>query len=321
MTQNTPHNQEQSDSQGKKPSKDAVQKAVKGETESHRDFPVVALGASAGGLEALKTFFSKAPQETGMAFIVLMHLAPNQPTMLPELLQKVTDVPVTVTEDGQSLRPGHIYVIPPKKEVSVYNGVIQLLNPVDRHFSLPIDFFFRSLAADKASKAAAVILSGTGTDGTVGLKEIKNFEGLVLAQDPETAKYDGMPRSAMSTGLVDMVLAPEEMIQKLTDYFKQSVQVRVKEPEALENRDWLNKIFALLRIQAGQDFSFYKRNTILRRIGRRMVLNQIEDYETYSPKNGSRCRCLAPTSTNGPSRRQGRVSTPPASRPTSARSG
>ena len=281
MTQNKPHNQEQSDSQGKKPSKDAVQKAVKGETESHRDFPVVGLGASAGGLEALKTFFSKAPQETGMAFIVLMHLAPNQPTMLPELLQKVTDVPVTVTEDGQSLRPDHIYVIPPKKEVSVYNGVIQLLNPVDKHFSLPIDFFFRSLAADRASKAAAVILSGTGTDGTVGLKEIKNFEGLVLAQDPETAKYDGMPRSAMSTGLVDMVLAPEEMIQKLTDYFKQSVQVRVKEPEALENRDWLNKIFALLRIQAGQDFSFYKRNTILRRIGRRMVLNQIEDYETY----------------------------------------
>ncbi|MFW6054501.1 MAG: chemotaxis protein CheB [Thermodesulfobacteriota bacterium] len=274
-------NQEQPDSQGKEPSQDAVQKAAKDETKSPKDFPVVGLGASAGGLEALKAFFSQAPLETGMAYIVVMHLAPNQPTMLPELLQKITDVPVSLTEDGQSLRPDHIYVVPPKKEVSVYNGIIQLLNPVDKDFSLPIDFFFRSLAADRDSRAAAVILSGTGTDGTVGLREIKDYEGLVLVQDPETAKYDGMPRSAMGTGLVDMALAPEKMVQKLSDYFKQPVQTRVKKPEAFEDKDWLHKIFALLRVQAGQDFSFYKRNTILRRIGRRMVLNQINDYETY----------------------------------------
>ncbi|MBS3778760.1 MAG: chemotaxis protein CheB, partial [Desulfovermiculus sp.] len=232
-------NQDQSDSQGKKPSQDAVQEAAKDETKSPKDFPVVGLGASAGGLEALKTFFSQAPRKTGMAYIVMMHLAPNQPSMLPELLQKVTDVPVAMAEDGQTLRPDQIYVIPPKREVSVYNGIIQLLVPVDKDHSLPIDFFFRSLAADRASKAAAVILSGTGTDGTVGLREIKNYEGLVLVQDPETAKYDGMPRSAMGTGLVDMALALEKMVQKIADYFQQPVQAKIKVPEIAENKDWL----------------------------------------------------------------------------------
>jgi len=277
-----PHNQEQQPkSENNKPFLKVAQKAKKGQAESPPNFPVVGLGASAGGLEALKAFFSKAPKESGMAYIVLMHLAPNQPSMLPELLQKVTEVELAMAEDGQALRPDHVYVIPPKKEASIFNGVIQLLDPVDKDFSLPIDFFFRTLATDRASRAAAVILSGTGSDGTVGLKEIKNFEGLVMAQDEKTAKYDGMPKSAISTGLVDMTLPPEEMVQKLNDYFMQSVQDKVKEPEIEENKDWLHKIFALLRVQAGQDFSFYKQNTILRRIGRRMVLTRIEDYETY----------------------------------------
>jgi len=268
-------NQKQSNSQ------DDVQKADTGQTTNPNNFPIVGLGASAGGLEALKTFFSKTPRASGMAYIVLMHLAPNQPSMLPELLQKVTDVPVAMAEDGQELHSDHVYVIPPKKEVSIYNGVIQLLDPVDKAFSLPIDFFFRTLAADRKSRAAAVVLSGTGSDGTVGLKEIKNYEGLVLAQSEKTAKYDGMPRSAMATGLVDMTLAPGEMAEKLITYFDQPVQARGKEPEVAESKDWLHKIFALLRVQAGQDFSFYKTNTILRRISRRMILNQIADYETY----------------------------------------
>ena len=278
---NKPQTQEQPDFQDQESSPKAAHKSDQSGAQSPRDFPVVGIGASAGGLEALKALFSKAPRDSGMAFIVMMHLAPHQPSMLPELLQKITEIPVSTAEDGQELRPDHVYVVPPKKEASIYNGVIQLLDPVDKDFSLPIDFFFRTLAADKKARAAAVILSGTGTDGTVGLKEIKNHEGLVLAQDPETAKYDGMPRSAIATGLVDMTLGPEEIVHKLADYFKQPVQARAQEPEVSENKDLLHKIFALLQVQTGQDFSFYKKNTILRRISRRMVLNQIESYQTY----------------------------------------
>ncbi len=244
-------------------------------------FPVVGLGASAGGLEALKAFFSQVAEDSGMAFIVTMHRAPDQPSMLPELLQKVSAIPVSTASDGQSLLPDHVYVVPPKTEISIYNNVIQLLNPVDKTFSLPIDFFFRTLAADRKSRAAAVILSGTGSDGSVGLKEIKNNEGLVLAQSEESAKYDGMPGSARATGLVDMILDPEHMPQKLISYFNQPAQASSKETDVTTDRDWLQKIFALLRVQMGHDFTFYKANTVQRRISRRMLLNQIEDYEIY----------------------------------------
>ncbi|MCF8040346.1 MAG: chemotaxis protein CheR, partial [Desulfohalobiaceae bacterium] len=245
------------------------------------NFPVVGLGASAGGLEALKSFFGKVPEASGMAYIVVMHLAPHKPSMLPELLQKTTAVPVVMLKDGDSIQPDHIYVVPPKKEISLYNGVIQLLDPVENHLNLPIDFFFRSLAIDMQSRAAAIILSGTGSDGTVGLKEIKDYEGLVLVQSAETAKYDGLPRNAKATGLADMVLAPQDMPQKLFNYFDKRVQFEKPEPEVSESQEWLHKIFALLRVQVGQDFSSYKINTIQRRIKRRMVLNQIEDQETY----------------------------------------
>ena len=245
------------------------------------DLPVVGLGASAGGLEALKAFFSNVPPRSGMTYIIMMHLAPNQPSMLPDLLQKMTDISVSMAEDGQNLQPDHAYVVPPKKEASVYNGAIQLLDPVDTEVSLPIDFFFRTLAADRKARAAAVILSGTGSDGTVGLKEIKNYEGLVLVQSEESAKYNGMPRSAIATGLVDMILDPQDMPDKLIAYFGLSGQAKIREPEISENQEWLSKIFSLLRVQTGQDFSFYKTNTIQRRISRRMVLNQIEDHEAY----------------------------------------
>ncbi len=246
-----------------------------------RGFPVVGLGASAGGLEALKAFFSQVPADSGMAYIVMMHLAPDQPSMLPELLQKVSAVPVNMASDGQSLLPDHAYIVPPRTEISIYNNVIQLLPPVDKAFSLPIDFFFRTLAADRKSRAAAVILSGTGSDGSVGLKEIKDHEGLVLAQSEESAKHDGMPGSARATGLVDITLEPEQMSRKLISYFNQPARARPKEADVAQKQDWLQKIFALLRVQKGQDFSFYKVNTIQRRISRRMLLNQIEEYETY----------------------------------------
>jgi two-component system CheB/CheR fusion protein len=248
---------------------------------SSKNVPVIGLGASAGGLDALKAFFAEVPENSGLAYIVLMHLSPDQPSMLPEILQKVTTLPVTKAEDGQSIEPDYIYAVPAKKEISVYKGTIQLLEPTEKKISMPIDYFFRSLASDKKSNAAAVILSGTGSDGTVGLREIKDHEGLVLAQSKDTAKYDGMPASAINTGLVDMILAPQDMPQKLSNYFDNRQRVTVKKKEISEDQEWLNKIFALLRVQAGQDFSFYKTNTIHRRINRRMVLNQIDSKDTY----------------------------------------
>ncbi|MFP4588122.1 MAG: chemotaxis protein CheB [Desulfohalobiaceae bacterium] len=243
--------------------------------------PVVGLGASAGGLEALKTFFSSVPRDSGLAYIVLVHLSPKQPSMMPQLLQKVTQLEVLAAEDGAVLQPDQVYVVPPHKEVCLYEGRIQLLDPVDQHSSLLIDFFFRALALDRGSQAAAVILSGTGSDGTVGLKEIKSAEGLVLAQSEESAKYPGMPRSAIDTGQVDAVLPPEEMPENLLRYFSLSPALAQKPPEPRDEQDWLPKIFALLRLQLGHDFSAYKQSTILRRIQRRMVLNQISSHLQY----------------------------------------
>ncbi|BBO87288.1 hypothetical protein DSCOOX_04680 [Desulfosarcina ovata subsp. ovata] len=182
-------------------------------------FPIVGLGASAGGLQALKTFFSHVPENCGMAFIVLVHMTPKQPSMMPGLLQKVTSLPVETARDGHCIEADHIYVIPPDKEISVFRGKIQLLDVVERHSILPIDAFLRSLAQDQGPRAVAVVLSGTGTDGTLGIKEIKANDGLVLVQSETSADYDGMPRSAIATGMADIILPPEEMPRRLSQYF------------------------------------------------------------------------------------------------------
>ncbi len=248
----------------------------------NKTFPVVGLGASAGGLEALRSFFNEVTVNSGMAFIVVVHMAPKQPSLMPELLQKVTPVPVSTAKDGQTIAPDHIYVIPPDKEISVFKGKIQLLDIIDKRPMLPIDSFLKSLARDQGDNAAAVILSGTGTDGTLGAKEIKANDGLVLAQSEESAGYDGMPRSVISSGVVDFIMAPDEMPQKLTRYFMHHDIALKKKPAADSNqRAWLNKIFAILRTQIGHDFSQYKVNTLLRRINRRMGMNQIENHGQY----------------------------------------
>ncbi len=246
-----------------------------------KKFPIVALGASAGGLEAMKEFFSNVAEKSNMAYIVQIHQSPNQPSILPELLQKTTTLPVEQAKDGEPIQPEHVYVVPSDKEISIYHGTIQLLDPVDKTISLPIDFFFSSLAADQGKLSAAIVLSGTGSDGTIGLKEIKASEGVVLVQSEHRAKYDGMPKSAINTGLADMILDPEEMPAKLVHYFHfQSLPDKEKETPQ-EQQDWMQKIFALFRVQIGHDFSAYKMNTLLRRINRRMVLNQIQDYDVY----------------------------------------
>ena len=186
-------------------------------------------------------------------------------------------------EDSEPIEPDHIYIVPPNFDINVYKGKIQLMDKLSKGLSLPIDFFLRSLAQDKRSEAAGIILSGTGTDGTLGVKEIKLLDGLVLAQSEESAKYDGMPRSAIDSGMVDMVLAPEAMPEKLTHYFYHFNAAAEHKPSPTDDTDknWLNKIYSLLRLKIGHDFSLYKKNTIVRRINRRMSLNQIKDFETY----------------------------------------
>jgi len=253
------------------------------EERSGKPFPIVGIGASAGGLEALKVFFEKLSQKSGMAFVVITHMSRTQPSLLPELLQKVTAIPVQTAEDHRVILPDNVYINPPNKEVTIYKGKIQLFDIVEKTTRFPIDQFLKSLAIDQGSYAAAVILSGTGSDGTSGIKEIKGCDGLVIVQNEESAAYDGMPRSAINTGLADKILQPEDMVDALRGCFTNYEEVQRKQPAGATSAqlDWLTKIFSIVRTHIGHDFSVYKSSTIQRRINRRMGLNQIESHQLY----------------------------------------
>jgi len=247
-------------------------------------FPVIGIGASAGGLAALKEFFSKVSKNSGMAYIVVTHMSPDQPSLLPELINRVSSISADFAKDGEKLKQDRIYIAPPDKEVNLFQNTIQLMDISKREVSLHIDYFLRSLAGDQEENAAGIILSGTGTDGTLGLKEIKQQEGLVLVQSVESAEYRGMPESAIATGIADKVLPPGEMPGFLSDYFanrkthkKDSQRPRIEK----EEKNWVQKIFSILRTKLGHDFSSYKENTIFRRIQRRMDINQIKDPDQY----------------------------------------
>jgi len=248
-------------------------------------FPIVALGASAGGLEAFETFFMAMCHDSGIAFILVAHLDPTHVSLLPELLQKRTKMPVHQVTDGMKVQCNNIYVIPPNKNLTILNGVMQLTDlPQPRGGNLPIDSFFRSLAMDQGSNAVCIILSGTGTDGTLGLKAIKGELGMVMVQDVESAKYDGMPRSAIATGLADYVLPPERMPEQLIKYTKHAFLKGASVIASTEGKtpNALQKIYAILRMQTGHDFSLYKKNTICRRIKQRMNIHQIDDIAGYA---------------------------------------
>lgn len=246
-------------------------------------FPIVALGASAGGLRSLNAFFNAVPETSGMAYLVVVHMAPDQRSMMAELLGKVSRIPVATAADGQTVEPDHAYVIPPDREMTVYRGQIQLMKVVKRGADFLVDALFRSLAQDVGKRAVAVVLSGTGTDGTQGIREIKAAEGLALAESESSAEYGGMPRAAAETGLVDMILPPEEMPTKIGAFFAGLQSGAKAKPAAPSEKEQarLNKIFSILRANTRHDFSAYKVNTLRRRINRRMSLNQIHTMETY----------------------------------------
>ncbi len=246
-------------------------------------FPIVGIGASAGGLEALEQFLKQVPKQSGLAFVIVQHLDPTHKGILSELLQRVTGMRVIQVRDRTPVRPDCVYVIPPNKDMSILHGVLHLLAPVTpRGLRLPIDFFFRSLAHDQQEHSVGVILSGMGCDGTLGLRAIKEKAGVVLVQDPATARFDSMPRSAVDAGLADIVAPVAELPQKLIAYLHRNPLLARSEavPED-KAQSALEKIVILLHARTGNDFSFYKRNTLYRRIDRRMALHQIGGMAAY----------------------------------------
>ncbi|TKB05968.1 chemotaxis protein CheB [Desulforhopalus sp. IMCC35007] len=247
-------------------------------------FPIVGIGASAGGLEAFESFFKAMPATPGIAFVLVAHLDPTHTSILPELIQNKTKMKVLQVTDNMKVQANHVYIIPPNKEMAILNGSLQLMEMLKpRGANLPIDSFLRSLAQDQGSNASCIILSGTGTDGTLGLRAIKGEAGMTMVQDEESAKYNGMPRSAIATGLVDYVLPADKMPEQLLKYVKHVTETSTSKvfdkDEKLQNG--LKKIFILLRAGTGHDFSLYKKNTILRRIERRMHVHQLDDIEAY----------------------------------------
>jgi two-component system, chemotaxis family, CheB/CheR fusion protein len=246
-------------------------------------FPVIGIGSSAGGLEALELFLKNVPYPCGMAFVIVQHLDPTHNGIMVELLQRVTAMPVCQVSDRLKIEPDHVYLIPPNKDMSILHGMLHLLDMVKpRGLRLPIDFFFRSMADDLQHHSVGVILSGMGSDGTLGLRAIKEKGGGVFVQDPASSKFDGMPRSAIDDGLADVVAPVEILPAKIITYLKH-LPILSKPALALEDRalSSLEKIVILLRAQTGHDFSLYKKNTIYRRIERRMGIHEIEKISTY----------------------------------------
>jgi two-component system CheB/CheR fusion protein len=246
-------------------------------------FPIVGIGASAGGLEALEQFLRHVPQGSGLALVIVQHLDPTHRGILPELLQRATGMTVLQARDRLPVKPDCVYVIPPNKDMSILHGVLHLFEPTaPRGLRLPIDFFLRSLADDQQERSIGVILSGMGSDGTMGLRAIKEKAGVSLVQEPASARFDSMPRSAIDAGLADLVAPAEELPGKILDYLQHARVITRTEPR-LEDKDQsaMEKVIILLRAKTGHDFSMYKKNTVYRRIERRMGIHQIDRIAAY----------------------------------------
>jgi two-component system, chemotaxis family, CheB/CheR fusion protein len=251
-------------------------------------FPIVGVGASAGGLEAFKQFLSSLAVDTGMAFVLIQHLDPKHESLSTDILSRITSMPVAEVTNGMRVEPNHIYIIPPNFGMEIFHGVLKLIPRVEiRGQHMAIDSFFRSLADDRKNLAAGVVLSGTGSDGTEGLLAIKAEGGITFAQTPASAKFDSMPRSAISSESVDLVLSPQKIAEELAKIahhrfiFPAKQQAEITGDRNAVPLDSLQGIFLLLRKICHVDFTHYKSNTIQRRLERRMILNRVEDIDAY----------------------------------------
>jgi two-component system CheB/CheR fusion protein len=270
---------------------------VAGSKKRKTTFPIVGLGSSAGGLEVIETFFRNLPPDTGMAFVIVTHLDPRHPSLLADIVSKSTAMEVVQIENEMVVQKNTVYVIPPGKEMIIIDGILRLFQRGnDNEPFMPIDVFLRSLAEDLNENAIAVILSGNGSDGSLGLRSIHSNLGMIMVQSPEGAKYDSMPRSAIGTGLADYVLPPAEMpgsIIKYVNSLKAGSRTRIAEPD--KGGDDVHRILSLLKGGTGQDFSHYKKSTINRRIERRMSVHQLKNmaqYATYLASNSKEIQLL-----------------------------
>ncbi len=281
------------DGEKKEPANPLVQPLA----QKQPSFPVVGVGASAGGLEAFTAFLKHLPSDSGMAFVMIQHLDRKQHSQLTELLAKATKMPVHEVAAYTAVEPNHVYVIAPGVSLSMSDGQLRVEERTVG-LNLPIDYFLRSLASNRGSKAIGIVLSGTASDGTLGLKAVKAEAGITFAQEPSSAKFDGMPSSAIADGVVDFVLTPEEIAKRLVRLAQHPYPAEAEEDSAAaqETDSALKRIFHLLQSVTGNDFTHYKHTTIRRRIHRRMVLHGSEepdDYIEYLQKNPAEARGLA----------------------------
>jgi two-component system CheB/CheR fusion protein len=245
-------------------------------------FPIVGIGASAGGLEAIEQFLRNVPEDSGMAYVVVQHLDPTQKGMLPELLQRVSQMKVYQVKHRLVVKPNCVYVIPPNKSLSILNGTLLLSDPTEsRGLRLPIDHFLRSLADDRQELSVGLVLSGMGSDGSIGLGAIKERNGIVMVQEPSTAKFDSMPRNALDSVPADIVAPPDLLAAKLIDYLNQIPFIKSSMDQDIKDKSSLEKIIIILRTNTGNDFSLYKKSTIYRRIERRMGVHKIDKIASY----------------------------------------
>ena len=266
----------------RKPVKSSRKATTETDTKpSSGSFPIVGIGASAGGLEAFSELLRYLPEKTGMAFVLVQHLDPKHGSSLQEILARTTKIPVTEVTQGVVVQPDHAYVIPANTNLTIKNGILQLGSRVLTHGQhMPINDFFRSLAECAGQQAIGVILSGTASDGTEGCRAIKAAGGITFAQDEESAKYDSMPRNAVNAGCIDFILPPKDIARELGGISQHPYVARVVSPETegfhgMVGSD-LNALFGLLRESTGVDFTNYKHTTLHRRIRRRMVVHKVE---------------------------------------------
>jgi chemotaxis methyl-accepting protein methylase len=261
-------------------------------SRGYQMLPVVGLGGSAGSIPALRAFFQSLPPDSGMAFVVVLHLSPEHESVLAELLQRTTTMKVMQVQGTEQLEPNTVYVIPPRKGLKTMDGTLRLFDlPTERSRHIAVDHFFRTLADSHGPHASAVILSGIDGDGAIGLKRVKERGGLTIAQDPAEAEFDSMPRTAIGTGMVDWVLPVADMPSRLLEYHRRERNLRLPPEDAppadqtarsgAAEEALLRDVLTFLRTRTGRDFSYYKRATIVRRIGRRMQVNGIDDLAGY----------------------------------------